>query len=71
MNNTKIIAALMNIFYDAVHDAFGGGSELQAAYLNEGFELDSIVPSIEDDTTLKINFNNDKVVSVVIKMDDE
>ena len=61
----------MNIFYDAVHEAFGGGSELQAAYLNEGFELTSVVKSIEDENTLKIYFNNEKVISVVINMDDE
>ena len=70
MNSKKIISALMNIFYDAVYDAFGGGSDL-FAYLNEGVEHGDVIPSIEGDNILKINFNNDKVVSVVIKMDEE
>ena len=69
--NKKIIAALMNIFYDAVHDAFDFDSNLQATYLNEGLRLDNVTPSIENDNTLKINLNNDTVVSVVIKIDEE
>jgi len=70
MDNKKIVAALIDIFYDAVYDAFGGDSPLQAAYLNEGFELNSVVPSIEDKNIIKINFNNDKIISVSIEAED-
>lgn len=70
MEQNKIITALNDILYDAVNDNLrGDNSNLHALYTNNGFELGKVTTSLED-SILKLYFDDGKVVSVVINIEE-